>query len=397
MAADQVSGPLEGVRVLELGQLIAGPWCATLLGHYGAQVIKVEPPTGDPIRTWRTLHGDTSVWWASIARNKRLISLDLRTDAGRDVIRRLIPTVDVVVENFRPGRLEDWGLGPDVLHALNPRLVLCRVSGYGQTGPYRERPGYASVAEAVGGLRHLTGPPGGPTQRANLSIGDTVAGLTAAFGVLLGLLQRDRSGQGEVVDVALVEAVLGLLEGVLPQASVGVVRQASGGTITGVVPSGAFPCVDGQVVLGANGAGVFRRLCQAMGRPELADDPRFVDNPARVANQPLLDRAIAAWTGRHTVDQVVAALTAARVPAGPIQDGAALLQDPQLASRGMLERVTVGGQPLVIPGVSPKLTHAPGRTRWPGRGLGHDTDAVLSELGLSAAEIQSLRDQGVAR
>ena len=267
--------PLAGIRVLELGQLVAGPFAGTLLASFGAEVIKVEAPSGDPIRSWRTMVGDTSVWWRTLSRNKRLISLDLRSAAGRAAIQRLVPHCDVVIENFRPGRMEQWGLGPEQLEALRPGVIVCRVSGYGQTGPDRDLPGYASVAEARGGLRFLTGEPDGPTVRSNLSLGDSIAGLQAALGIVVALLHRMRGGGGQVVDVSLLEAMLSMMEAAVTEASVGVHRAASGSTITGVAPSGAFPCVDGEVVLGANGETLFARLCAAMGQPELAEEHGF--------------------------------------------------------------------------------------------------------------------------
>ena len=384
-------GPLQGMRVLELGQLVAGPQAGMLLGWFGAEVIKVEPPGGDPLRTWRTLHDGTSVWWRGLARNKRLVCLDLRTAAGQEAVRRLVPHCDVVVENLRPGRLESWGLGPDVLQGLRPDLILCRVSGYGQDGPLRDQPGYASVAEARGGLRALTGVPGAPTVRANLSLGDTLAGLQAAFGIALALLHRERGGGGQTVDVSLLESVFSLLEGAVTEAALGTPRGPSGSTISGVAPSGAFGCSDGQVVLGANGESLFRRLCGAMGKPELADDPRFRGNEARVKNRRILDAILAGWTADQTVAEVVEALEAAAVPCGPIQGPAALLSDPQLLARRALVTVTVGGQPLVLPEPGPRLSTTPGATRHAGGALGADTLAVLQDVaGLSPEEAKAL-------
>lgn len=362
-----------------------------LLGWFGAEVIKVEPPGGDPLRTWRALHGDTSVWWRGLARNKRLVCLDLRTPDGQEAIRRLVPHCDVVVENLRPGRLEAWGLGPEVLHSLRPDLVLCRVSGYGQDGPMREQPGYASVAEARGGLRALTGVPGAATVRANLSLGDTIAGLQAAFGIALALLHRERGGGGQTVDVSLLESVFSLLEGAVTEAALGMPRGPSGSTISGVAPSGAFPCSDGEVVLGANGEGIFKRLCSAMGQPSLAEDPRFQGNASRVRHRTALDNAISTWTASRTVDEVVAALCCAAVPCGPIQDPAALLSDPQLLARRALVTVTVAGEPLVLPEPGPRLSATPGATRHPGGALGEDTLQVLQDVaGMSLEEAQAL-------
>ncbi len=373
------TGPLAGIRVLELGQLIAGPFAATLLAWFGAEVVKVEPPGGDPVRGWREVRGGTSLWWRSLARNRRLITLDLRSPEGRALARRLALKADVLIENFRPGRMEAWGLGPAELAEAHPGLVYCRVSGYGQDGPLRDRPGYASGAEAEGGLRYLTGPEEGPGVRANLSLGDTVAGLHAALGILAALLHRERGGAGQVVDVSLLESVVNLLEATLPEASVGVSRGPSGGTITGVAPTGAWRCLDGEVVLGANGESVFGRLCAAMGRPELAGEARFVDNAARVANRAALDEVIGGWTGERTVAEVVAALAAASVPVGSVSTPEALLGHPQLAARGVLAEVFVGGERVVLPELAPRLSGTPGRTREAGGELGRDTAAVLAE------------------
>lgn len=386
-----LDAPLSGIRVLELGQLVAGPMAGTLLASFGAEVIKVEAPGGDPIRQWRTVVDGTSVWWRTLARNKRLVSLDLRSEGGRAAIRRLVPHCDVVIENFRPGRMEAWGLGPTELEALRPGIIVCRVSGYGQTGPHRDRPGYASVAEARGGLRHLTGPVEGASVRSNLSLGDSIAALQAALGIVVALVHRLRGGGGQVVDVSLLEAVLGMMEGAVTEASVGANRGPSGSTITGVAPSGAYPCRDGEVVLGANGETLFARLCAAMGQPGLAADPRFAGNPARVAHRDLLDAHIARWTRARTVDEVVAILADAKVPAGPVQTPAQLLEDPQLRARDALWEVWVDGTRMVLPPVGPRLSGAPPRRDHPGRGLGHDTVAVLTELaGLTPAEVAAL-------
>jgi crotonobetainyl-CoA:carnitine CoA-transferase CaiB-like acyl-CoA transferase len=392
----QPAGPLHGIRVLELGQLIAGPYAGTLLGWFGAEVIKIEPPSGDPIRRWRGMQGDTSLWWRGMARNKRLVCLDLRREEARELVRRMVSEVDVVIENFRPGRMEQWGLGPEVLRAARPELVLCRVSGHGQTGPHRDRAGYASVAEARGGLRYLTGEPSGPTMRANLSLGDSLAGLQAALGIVLALLHRERGGGGQVVDVSLLESVFTMLEAVVSEAAAGQPRNRSGGTITGIVPSGAWPCQDGEVVIGANGESVFQRLCATMGRPELAEDPRFQGNLARCEHQTALDAAIGAWTCTLPVAEVVERLAAAGVPAGPVQSPTDLLADPQLRSRGMFWEVEVGGETVVLPELGPKLSASPGRTEHAGGALGAQTDAVLRELlGLDDDELARVHAAGL--
>jgi crotonobetainyl-CoA:carnitine CoA-transferase CaiB-like acyl-CoA transferase len=391
--------PLDGVRVLELAQLVAAPTAAALLGYFGADVVKVEEPgAGDPLRTWRvTDDAGTSFWWRSLARNKRCITLDLRRAEGRDVARRLAARADVLVESFRPGTLERWGLGPDVLLADNPRLVVARVSGFGQTGPYAHRPGYASIAEAYGGLRHLTGFPGEPPVRANLSLGDSLAGLHAAFGVLLALRARDATGRGQVVDVALTESVFAMLESVIPDfAGAGVVRGPSGTTITGVAPSDAYPTRDGRhVVIGANGESVFRRLMHAIGRADLAADPGLAGNAARVAAQREIDAAITDFTSARDVDAVLAALEAAEVPVGPIHDAAAMLHDPQFVARGLFERAESDGIAYTLPAMFPRLTETPGVTRFAGPAHGAHTREVLREAGLDDAAIDALAQAGV--
>lgn len=400
-AKGALPGALTGLRVLELGQLLAGPFCGTILGWLGAEVVKVEPPEGDALRGWRVVDKGSSLWWRSLARNKRTMVLDLRTDAGRAVARALAAKADVLIENFKPGTLEKWGLGPDVLHADNPRLVIVRISGYGQTGPLAHRPGFASVAEAVAGLRSVIGFPDRPPARANLSLGDTLAGLHGALGALAALYARDRTssptgGRGQVVDVALTESVLAVLESMLPEADRGVVRERAGSTITGIVPSNLYPCADGRdVVIGANGDTMFGRLCQAIGRPDLAADPALAHNEGRVKAQARIDDAIAAFTRTRTADEVVAILDRASVPCGAVKDARDVLADPQYAARGLFPRFETDVGPLVLPELAPKLEATPGRTRWAGRALGADTDAVLRDwLGLDDAAIDAARKSG---
>lgn len=389
---------LSGVRVIELGQLIAGPYAATLLGYFGAEVIKIEPPKGDPIRGWRGIDEDgTSLWWRSVARNKKSVAIDLRDERGQDLVRRLILKSDVLVENFRPGTLERWNLDPDVLRNQRPDLIVARVSGYGQTGPRAAQPGYASVCEAYGGLRHLTGVPGEPPVRSNLSLGDTLAGLHTAIGILAALFHRQRSGAGQLVDTAIYEAVFSCLESVVPEYDrLKRVRGPSGATITGVVPTGTYACADGKgVVMGANGEAVFRRLCEAMGEPALADDPRFMGNEARVAHQAELEKTIAAWFSSRTAKEAVVALMEAKVPCSPIYDAADMFADPHYAARGQLERPAVGE--AAVGAIAPKLSATPGRTRHLGPELGADTETVLRELGVDDARLAELRAAKVVK
>ncbi len=393
--------PLDGVRVLELGQLLAGPFAGCILGYFGAEVIKVEPPgAGDPLRGWRVLQRGTSLWWRSLARNKKCISLNLRESRGRSLARRLADEADVLIENFRPGTMEKWGLGPDELKRTNPRLVYARISGYGQTGPYASRPGFASVCEGIGGLRHLNGFPGGPPVRTNLSLGDSLSGLHAALGILLALIERDGDApsEGQVVDVALFESVFNLLEGVVPEYDgAGVVRGPSGSTVTGIVPTNTYRCEDGKyVVIGGNADSIFVRLMTAAGRADLAHDPRLADNAGRVEHEEEIDRAISAWTATLESDEVVERLAAEAVPAGPIYSVADMARDPHFQARGLFESVEIDGKPLQVPAITPRLSATPGRTDWPGPEVGAHTEEILGErLGLSQAEIETLRREGI--
>ncbi len=393
--------PLDGVRVLELGQLLAGPFAGCILGYFGAEVIKVEPPgAGDPLRGWRVLQRGTSLWWRSLARNKKCISLNLRESRGRSLARRLADEADVLIENFRPGPMEKWGLGPDELKRTNPRLVYARISGYGQTGPYASRPGFASVCEGIGGLRHLNGFPGAPPVRTNLSLGDSLSGLHAALGILLALIERDGDApsEGQVVDVALFESVFNLLEGVVPEYDgAGVVRGPSGSTVTGIVPTNTYRCEDGKyVVIGGNADSIFVRLMTAAGRADLAHDPRLADNAGRVEHEEEIDRAISAWTATLESDEVVERLAAEAVPAGPIYSVADMARDPHFQARGLFESVEIDGKPLQVPAITPRLSATPGRTDWPGPEVGAHTEEILGErLGLSQAEIETLRREGI--
>jgi crotonobetainyl-CoA:carnitine CoA-transferase CaiB-like acyl-CoA transferase len=395
--------PLDGVVVLELGQILAGPFAGELLAAFGAEVIKVEPPDGgDPIRGWRGLDPDdgVSLWWRSLGRNKRAVAIDLADPRGQELVRRLAGQADVLIENFKPGTLESWGLGPETLCADNAGLVYARVSGFGQSGPYARRPGYAAVCEAFGGLRHLTGMPGEVPVRSNLSLGDSLAGLYAAFGILLALRARDAdpARRGQVVDVAIFEAVFAMLESTVPEfARLGVARGPSGPTITGVVPSNAYPCADGRtVVVGANNSANFRRLMSAIGRADLAADASLTSNAARVARQEEIDGAIGSWTRTFAAEEVVARLTAVSVPASTIFSVADMFADPHYRARELFESVEVNGRPLTLPAVAPKLSRTPASTEWAGRELGADTRAVLGgRLGLSDAELAALAGAGV--
>lgn len=395
--------PLDGIRVVEMGQLLAGPFAGTLLGYFGAEVIKVEPPGGEPIRGWRVLDEDgTSFWWRSLGRNKKCVTLDLRRPEGQELARRLAGTCDVLIENFRPGTMEAWGLGAEALEAANPGLIYASVSGYGQTGPYSPRPGFASVCEAVGGLRYVTGMPGQTPVRSNLSLGDSLTGLHTALGILLALLARERSGggagKGQRVDAAIYESVFNLLEGVVPEYDgAGVVREASGTTITGIVPTNTYPCRDGQsVVIGGSGDSLFKRLLTAAGRPDLANDPELATNAGRVPRQQEIDEALAAWTRTLDAAEVVAALEAVRVPVGPINSVADMMEDPHFQARGLFEEVEAGGRPLKIPAILPKLSRTPGRTEWPGPEVGaHNREVFCGLLGLPEDELQGLVAAGI--
>jgi len=392
--------PLDGIRVIEVGQLLAGPFAGTMLAYFGAEVIKVEPPgAGDPIRGWRLLdESGTAYWWRSLGRNKKSVTANLRSPAGRDVVKKLMLTADVVIENFKPGTLEKWGLGPADLQPDNPNLIFARISGYGQTGPNSIKPGYASVTEAYSGFRFVNGFPGEAPVRPNLSIGDTIAGIHAVLGILLSLLERQQPRQtgGQVVDVALFEAMFNLMEGMVPEFSgAGAIREPSGSTITGIVPTNTYLCADDKhVVIGANGDSIFIRLMQAIGRPDVAKDPRYADNSGRVTHQDFIDGIIAVWTRAQTSTQVIAALEAADVPVGPIYNVEDMLQDPHYQARGLFETVNTPQGELTIPAILPKLSATPGSTDWPGGEVGTHTDELLTELGLSREAIDTLKQAG---
>jgi len=392
-------GPLAGLKVVEMGQLIAGPFAGKTLADFGADVIKIEPPgAGDPLRKWRLLKNGTSVWWQVQSRNKRSLALDLKDPEAQAIVRQLTTEADVLVENFRPGALEGWGLGPEQLMAANPRLIVLRVSGYGQTGPYRDRPGFGVVGEAMGGLRHLTAEPGHVPVRVGVSIGDTLASLHGVIGILMALVERQRSGQGQVIDVALYEAVFNCMESLLPEYSAfGAVRGPGGSALPGIAPSNAYLCADGGYALVAgNGDSIFKRLMAAIGQPDLGSDPGLADNAGRVLRVEEIDGAIGAWTKTRTVDEVLKVLDAASVPAGRIYTIADIAADPHYAARGMLQQIRLdSGESLSVPGIVPKLSRTPGGQHRNAPALGQDTDAVLRELGLSEEQVAALKQRGV--
>ena len=396
---DSAQRPLDGLRVIEAGQLLAGPFAGTILGYYGAEVIKVEPPeVGDPIRRWRKLKNGQSLWWSSLGRNKKCVTLDLKSDRGRELMRELIDTADVIIENFKPGTMEKWGLGPDEFKQSNPGLIYARISGYGQTGPSAPKPGFASVCEGFGGFRYVNGFPNEAPVRPNLSIGDTLAGIHAALGILLAYINRTNSGTGQIVDIAIFEAVFNLLEGVIPEYDgAGIIREPSGSTITGIVPSNTYRCEDGKlIVIGANTDSMFKRLADAMGDPVMAADARFTDNNKRVEHQDEIDGKIAAWAASLSAATALSELDAAGVAAGPIYSVKDIFEDPQYAARGLLQQVTVDGEPLTIPAIVPHLSETPGATQWPGPRVGSHNDEVFSAvLNLSADEQSALRADGV--
>jgi formyl-CoA transferase len=398
------SGPtapqiLAGVRVLELGQLIAGPFCGKILGDFGADVVKIEPPgKGDPLRNWRLIKDGTSVWWQVQSRNKRSVAVDLRKPEGQDILRRLVGGADVLIENFRPGTLEEWGLGWDELARINPGLVMLRISGYGQTGPYRDQPGFGAIGEAMGGLRHMTGEPGRVPVRVGVSIGDTLAALHGAIGVLLALYHRKvNGGRGQVIDVALYEAVFNCMESLIPEYSAfGAVREASGSALPGIAPTNAYRCRDGYVLIAGNGDSIFRRLMDAIGRPDLGAAPDLASNSGRVARVAELDAAIEGWTAARSITEVLAAMEEVHVPVGRIYTAQDIAEDPHYRARDMiLQQATRDGYSVEVPGIVPKLSATPGMVRSSAPHLGDDTDGVLGGLGFSAADIAALRDKKV--
>jgi len=397
-----VDGPLSGIRVVELGTLIAAPFAARLFAEFGAEVIKIEQPgSGDPLRRWRKLHQGTSLWWYLQSRNKKSIAIDLKSPDGRDVALRLAAQADVVIENFKPGSLEKLGLGWDVLSKLNPDLTLVRISGYGQTGPYRDRSGFGAIGEAMGGLRFTTGDPDSPPARVGISIGDSLASLHGVIGALMSLLRvKTGQGRGQVVDVSLYESVFNLMESLVPEYDLmGHVRTRTGGALPGISPSNTYPSSDGRhVVIAGNSDAIFKRLMLVIGRPDLADDPALASNDGRVRGNALLDAAIAAWTSERTMDEILARLDAADVPAGRIYSVADIVDDPHYAARDMILPTELPGDVTVkMPGIAPKLSDTPGAVKWPGPTLGQHTDEVLAGLGLQAGDIAQLRRSGAVQ
>ena len=392
--------PLANLKVIEMGQLIAGPFAAKTLGDFGADVIKIEAPiVGDALRKWRLLKDGTSVWWQVQSRNKRSLSLDLKLVEAQEIVRALIKEADILIENFRPGTLESWGLDPQDMLQINPKLIVLRISGYGQTGPYRDKPGFGVVAEAMGGLRHLTAEPGRTPVRVGISIGDTLASLHGVIGILLALQERHTSGKGQIIDIALYEAVFNCMESLLPEYSAfGEVRQAAGSALPGIAPSNAYQCRDGRYVLIAgNGDSIFKRLMQVIGREDLGKDAELGSNDGRVKRVGELDQAIGVWASQRTAEQVLEALDQASVPAGKIFTVEDIAKDPHYHARGMIETIHMkDGSSLQVPGIVPKLSRTPGSIKSLAPEVGEQTDQILQEIGLSAQQIAVLKEKGIA-
>ena len=394
--------PLNGIRVLEIGTLIAAPFAARLFAEFGANVIKIESiGQGDPLRKWRKLHEGTSLWWYLQSRNKQSLALNLKSAEGIDIIKRLVADTDVLIENLRPGALEKLGLGWEELKAINPRLTLVRISGYGQTGPYRDRPGFGAIGEAMGGLRYTTGHPDSAPARVGVSIGDSLASLHAVIGALMSLLRvKTGQGGGQIVDVSLAESVFNLMESLIPEYDLlGHVRERSGGALPGIAPSNTYRTADGAyVVIAGNSDPIFKRLMLAIERPDLADDPAFAHNDGRAAQSAMLDGAIETWTRHHPIEQVLAVLEKAEVPAGRIYSVADIVADPHYQARDMLLQATLpDGTAVKMPGIVPKLSETPGQVNWQGPALGEHTERVLREVGLNDADIARLRAEGVVQ
>ncbi len=392
------SGPLRGVRVVEIGTLVAAPFASRVLGEFGADIIKIEPREGDPLRRWRVLRGDTSLWWYVQSRNKKSITLNLKTREGVAIAQKLIEGADILIENLRPGAMEKLGLGWDDVRALNPNLIFVRISGFGQTGPMRNRPGFGAIGEAMGGIRYTTGEPGRPPSRVGISLGDSLAGMHAVIGALMGLLHVKSGGPGQVVDVSLFESVFALMESTVTEfADRELVRERTGGRLPGISPSNTYESRDGHwVVIAGNGDAIFRRMMNTIGRPDLADDPALQTNDGRVAQDERIDAAIAAWAARHALDEILNILDRAEVPSSKIYSARDIFEDAQYKAREMiLSDVLPDGAAIAMPGITPKLSATPGGVRWLGPALGLHTDAVLADLGYTAAEIAQMRTRHV--
>jgi crotonobetainyl-CoA:carnitine CoA-transferase CaiB-like acyl-CoA transferase len=392
--------PLQGLKVLEVGQLLAGPFASALLAWYGAEVIKIEPPDGDPIRTWRALYEGQSLWWSALGRNKKCVTINLRTPGGQELARQLASRVDVLIENFTPGTMEKWGLGYDDLIRINPRLIMARISGWGQTGPNSRKPGFAAVGEAVGGLRYITGFPDRPPARPNLSIADSLAGIHAMLGILTALYSRDvvGTGKGQMVDVAIYESVFNVLESIVPEYSkLGMVRERSGSTLSGIVPTGTYTTKDGKfMVIAGNSNRIFPRLCQAMGRPDMAVDERFNSNDGRVTHQVEIEKAISDWASLRSAADVQSILERADVPVGLVYSVADMMKDPHFIARGLFETVGLAdGSTVQVPTFTPKLSETPGGTEWAAPALGeHNREIFFEWLGVPEKRLQELADEG---
>jgi len=399
MAAQDGGGPLKGIKVIELGTLIAGPFCARLMAEFGAEVIKIESPEGgDPLRKWRKLHEGTSLWWYVQARNKKSVTLNLRMPEAQQIVRRLVKDADIVIENFRPGAMEKWNLGWEALSAINPGLIMVRLSGYGQTGPYRDRPGFGAIGESMGGMRYVTGYPDRPPVRVGVSIGDSIAALHGVIGALMALHHRDRNGgRGQYIDVALYEAVFNMMESVLPEYGMfGHVRERSGASLPGIVPSNTYITKDHKyVVIGANADNIFKRMMRAIGRADFADDPSLAHNDGRVARTAEIEDVISNWVARHDLEHVLEVLDKAEVPSGKIYDIADIAADAHYRAREMIQEFRLSdGTPLSVPGIVPRLAETPGETRWLGPKLGEHTAEVLAGLGYSSDELADFKRRG---
>jgi len=391
--------PLAKLKVVEMGQLIAGPFAAKTLADFGADVIKIEPPkVGDALRKWRLLKDGTSIWWQVQSRNKRSLSLDLREAEAQDIVRTLLKEADVLIENFRPGTLEGWGLDPEKLLELNPKLIVLRISGYGQTGPYKDKPGFGVVAEAMGGLRHLTAEPGRVPVRVGISIGDTLASLHGVIGILLALQERQSSGKGQIIDIALYEAVFNCMESLLPEYSAfGEVRQAAGSAMPGIAPTNAYQCADGGYVLVAgNGDSIFKRLMTVIGRDDLGNDPQLENNDGRVKRVAELDQAIGEWTKTVSTTKALEMLDSVAVPAGRIYTVADIASDPHYKARGNIQTIQMqDGTKVDVPGVIPKLSRTPGSIKTLAPDIGQNTDEILKSIGLTNDQVASLKERGI--